>query len=397
MAIVFYYDEKFFTKMLCNRAMVHLKMRNYYLCYIDASEALKLDDKLSKAWYRKGKSLAELGYYDLASDCYTECLKLELTGPSMNQVQSDAQAIAYKLDKPQIDQNSLDNYDPLESDPSNFSRELFTGELNRTFIFNEPFEEERKSNPNMRPPSKYDSKTWKSCEQLLEILFERAIEERKLRCFDGAIYLLNFIQALDFDFYVHFLSPLYPNPSLGMLQAECYLQAGKYHKGILLAAITGTKYTQVINKKGGWDFYGQNMDEIWIFYNSLVCQTMVRWGAYKSGCYAQAKRLMSPMHDQIVTSRLPPDDKLLKIWEGLKIEVEEKKENECNDQKVVEFLDSYISSPQFSMDFEHYDDNSMHTRLAKKLFLAGKTAWFILFPDEYVINEAKLEAAKMKD
>jgi hypothetical protein len=70
----------------------------------------------------------------------------------------------------------------------------------------------------------------------------------------------------------------------------------RYHKGILLAAITGTKYTQVINEKGGWNVYGQNMDEIWIFYNSLVCQTMVRWGAYKSGCYVQAKRLMSPKH-----------------------------------------------------------------------------------------------------
>lgn len=56
-------DKELKSKIYCNRAMVHLKLKNYGKSINDCDEALKLNDKYVKAYYRKATALFNLDKY----------------------------------------------------------------------------------------------------------------------------------------------------------------------------------------------------------------------------------------------------------------------------------------------------------------------------------------------
>ncbi|KAH7719447.1 protein phosphatase-5 [Aphelenchoides avenae] len=64
------------ARTLSNRSQAYIKLENNWFAYIDATEAVKLDDSLSKAWYRRGATLAELGFYKEAKKSLRKCMKL---------------------------------------------------------------------------------------------------------------------------------------------------------------------------------------------------------------------------------------------------------------------------------------------------------------------------------
>ena len=52
------------TASYCNRALVHLKMKNYELCIKDCEKTPSLDKKYLKAYHRRGKALVQLLKYE---------------------------------------------------------------------------------------------------------------------------------------------------------------------------------------------------------------------------------------------------------------------------------------------------------------------------------------------
>ncbi|XP_060575167.1 protein SGT1 homolog [Ruditapes philippinarum] len=58
--------------ILCNRAQAHLKLEQYKEAAEDASEALALNPKNKKSWFRKGIALFHLEDYQSSKDAFTE-------------------------------------------------------------------------------------------------------------------------------------------------------------------------------------------------------------------------------------------------------------------------------------------------------------------------------------
>jgi hypothetical protein len=131
-----------------------------------------------------------------------------------------------------IEEIRLDNYDPLESDPREYGREKFCGDLNRYLLNGKKFVD---AGDHGRFP--YDSVTWKSAIQLYYHFFDKAVEERKKKNYAATIHHLDVAQALDLEPNKHVCNgynpyskygiQVGPNPGLAMLRAESYLQMNK--------------------------------------------------------------------------------------------------------------------------------------------------------------------------
>ncbi|KAH7709602.1 tetratricopeptide repeat domain-containing protein [Aphelenchoides avenae] len=171
------------AKTLSNRSQAYIKLGKYgkflfrkensfhWFAYIDANEAVKLDDSLSKAWYRRGATLAELGLYNEAKKSLRKCLKLvphdKATTKLLNHIESK------KADEPKIDTRKVANYDPLESDSPAYGREFFLGDLNRYLLNN------RTPPTNLRLKKfRYSVKTWKTAPELSETFCKLAMDAR---------------------------------------------------------------------------------------------------------------------------------------------------------------------------------------------------------------------------
>lgn len=55
---------------------MHPATFSFWFAYIDANEAVKLDKTLSWAWYRRGVTLARLGFYSESRKSLNKCLEL---------------------------------------------------------------------------------------------------------------------------------------------------------------------------------------------------------------------------------------------------------------------------------------------------------------------------------
>ncbi|KAH7695926.1 RNA polymerase II-associated protein 3-like protein, partial [Aphelenchoides avenae] len=142
-----------------------------WFAYIDANEAVKLDDSLSKAWYRRGATLAELGFYKEAKKSLEKCLKLlpgdKAAAKLLNRIESK------KADEPRINATKVSNYDPLESDSPAYDREFFLGDLNRYLLSNRS----PPANPRLKK-FRYSVKTWKTAPVLSETFSKMAMDAR---------------------------------------------------------------------------------------------------------------------------------------------------------------------------------------------------------------------------
>ncbi|KAH7710683.1 TPR repeat domain protein [Aphelenchoides avenae] len=156
------------AKTLSNRSQAYIKLENNWLAYIDANEAVKLDESLGKAWYRSGATLAELGFYKESKKSLQKCLKLvprdKATMKLLNRIEGK---------KPKIDASKMANYDPLESDSPAYGREFFLGDLNRYLLNNRS----PPANPRMKK-FRYSVKTWKTAPELSETFCNLAIYAR---------------------------------------------------------------------------------------------------------------------------------------------------------------------------------------------------------------------------
>uniref|UniRef100_A0A914CPM9 Uncharacterized protein n=1 Tax=Acrobeloides nanus TaxID=290746 RepID=A0A914CPM9_9BILA len=206
---------------LSNRAMVYLKLKNYFFAYIDANEAIKLDKYAWKAYYRKGQALEALGFFSMAIDCYDECLKHipEDDEKSKKQAQKDKEAIKDKADTNQMDHASLSNYHPFDSDPQNFGREYFTGELNR-FIWNNALDEEF-NHDKITDPKSAELNHWKTIEELQRFFLKQAKKEYKTKNWKQVIYYVDFMRAFSI------VQDDWMAPGLMVLRALAWAQLGK--------------------------------------------------------------------------------------------------------------------------------------------------------------------------
>uniref|UniRef100_A0A914CKY5 Uncharacterized protein n=1 Tax=Acrobeloides nanus TaxID=290746 RepID=A0A914CKY5_9BILA len=222
MAIVYSYDEQFLARILSNRALVHLKLNNYHFCYIDASEAIKLDRANSKAYYRQGKALIHLGFFSRARDAYKRCLDLAIN----DQVAKELAAIENKVNDPQLPIIELDHYIPMEPDPELFNRTLFTRDLNLFFFNNEQLVEGDAELVKLLQYGKFDVKKWKSAAKLEEILFTRVREEIQKKNYEKASIYLWLIESLECDVFEGQMKG--PHPGFAQLNAVCCYLSGKY-------------------------------------------------------------------------------------------------------------------------------------------------------------------------
>lgn len=122
----------------------------------------------------------------------------------------------------------------MESDPSEFGRNLFTGDLNRFLLNDKKIVESFDA-----VYYDYDPKKWKSAESLFYTFVKLAQEERKKILgpnFETVLDYLNVAQALDIEPNPHLCGKNYctcpiqglsgPNPTLSMLRAEAMYQLG---------------------------------------------------------------------------------------------------------------------------------------------------------------------------
>ena len=111
MAIVYSYDEEFLARILSNRSLAQLKKGRsaflfeailkvffrHYEAFIDASEAVRLDQSAHKAMFRIGKALSGLGYYSKARELLTKAMDLCADDKDKNAVRSDLEKIDEKV------------------------------------------------------------------------------------------------------------------------------------------------------------------------------------------------------------------------------------------------------------------------------------------------------------
>ena len=124
-----------------------------------------------------------------------------------------------------ISPEKLKEYDPLEADPPSFSRELFTGALNRFFLNGHKLVE-----PKNSAEFPYDSNSWMSSEQLFYHLLSLVEMERAKGIDRDSEIILNYLtlaQALDIEPNPHNCGGICdcklegydgPNPSLVLLR-----------------------------------------------------------------------------------------------------------------------------------------------------------------------------------
>jgi len=70
-------DPVILEAILCNRAACNLELGNYGSVLRDCSQAISLNNKSSKAYYRSGSALMSLGRIDQALDCCNRCLSYD--------------------------------------------------------------------------------------------------------------------------------------------------------------------------------------------------------------------------------------------------------------------------------------------------------------------------------
>ena len=80
-----------------NRAMAHLKLKNYNQVVNDANAALSIDSKYLKAYHRRGKAYFELRKYEQAIKDFQYILEKEPDNQDINQSLMDAR---YRLNNP---------------------------------------------------------------------------------------------------------------------------------------------------------------------------------------------------------------------------------------------------------------------------------------------------------
>lgn len=83
----------------------------------------------------------------------------------------------------------LSNYHPFESDPKEYGRERFTGELNRLIWNNEEFQSAKLEGPS------YAYNNWKSIDKLQDFFLEQAADAYRNKEFEKVIHYLNFVRA----------------------------------------------------------------------------------------------------------------------------------------------------------------------------------------------------------
>ncbi len=67
--------------LLSNRAAAHVKLENYGSAIEDANQAIKLDPKYLKSYYRKGSAYVGLGKYKEAAAAFRQVVKLKPNDP----------------------------------------------------------------------------------------------------------------------------------------------------------------------------------------------------------------------------------------------------------------------------------------------------------------------------
>lgn len=145
-----------------------------------------------------------------------------------------------------INTKLIEDYDPLAADPLEFGRELFLGALNR-YLASGKITNENEDEYKLK---KYDSKKWKSGEDLLYVFLNLAVDARvKEKDYWKAINLVNIVQALDAEpsqltcspkcrekpyiSPVCLISPMEgPNPALSLLRAESFYQLGNFEHAL---------------------------------------------------------------------------------------------------------------------------------------------------------------------
>jgi tetratricopeptide (TPR) repeat protein len=64
-------------RAILNRSASYFKLERYYLAYKDAEQAVRLDEKSKKAYYRMGRACYEMRQYELAETSFKNFLKYE--------------------------------------------------------------------------------------------------------------------------------------------------------------------------------------------------------------------------------------------------------------------------------------------------------------------------------
>uniref|UniRef100_A0A914DCJ2 Uncharacterized protein n=1 Tax=Acrobeloides nanus TaxID=290746 RepID=A0A914DCJ2_9BILA len=410
-AIAYYYDEEFLARMLCNRAMVHLKKGNSFFAYIDATESLKLDQKLVKAFYRQGKALTLLGFYSKAMESYKSCLELSA---SEMEVANELIAIEEKTDNPKIDAAKLTDYDPLEADSPDFGRECLTGMLNRIFVYDKKLEHHQ----NLHlPPLKYDQKSWKSAEDLLLLLFLRALVEIKNHNYGEAAKFLQFAIALDYKSVVGLFKrdPPWiryaPNPGLGLLYAECCLRSGSLSNAMESAFLA--KHQFQLYHELVMEIWSEPPGALWPIYSSVLSDVIICKVAVKSGCYQQAKFLLDEVKETLgdighniwgTEFDLPYVDELMNEVKELEESLKDKQEDKCIETDVRPYLELRLGIAKTNIS--HLNENGIlkisnpmskwnvteYDRLAHKLYYDHKAAFQSIFDHPMKFVEAELQA-----
>uniref|UniRef100_A0A914DGI1 Uncharacterized protein n=1 Tax=Acrobeloides nanus TaxID=290746 RepID=A0A914DGI1_9BILA len=213
----------------------------HHFCYIDASEAIKLDPTNSKAYYRQGKALIHLGYFSRARDAYKKCLDLAIN----DQVAKELAAIENKVNDPQLPITEIDYYRAMEADPELFNRTLFTRDLNFFFFNNEQLVEGDSELVKLLQYGKFDMKKWKSAAKLEEILFTRVREEIQKKNYEKASIYLWLIESLECDAFEGQMKG--PHPGFAQLNAVCCYLSGNLLMALDYAIYSYTRFTEIFN------------------------------------------------------------------------------------------------------------------------------------------------------
>lgn len=118
-----------------------------------------------------------------------------------------------------MDHVNLSSYHPFDSDPPNFGREYFTGELNR-FIWNNALDEEF-NHDKITDPKSAELNHWKTIEELQRFFLKQAKKEYKTKNWKQVIYYVDFMRAFSI------VQDDWMAPGLMVLRALAWTQLGK--------------------------------------------------------------------------------------------------------------------------------------------------------------------------
>uniref|UniRef100_A0A914EI28 Uncharacterized protein n=1 Tax=Acrobeloides nanus TaxID=290746 RepID=A0A914EI28_9BILA len=305
-----------------------------------------------------------------------------------------------------VQSECLENYDPLHSDPPEFSREIFTGELNRYLLNSNNFVD-----PENRHLFPYDPKTWKSADELYHIFLGRAMEESEKKNFEIAISYLDFAQALDLEPTDHIclknikdVCDCVPkivgiNPGLALFRADLFLMLEKHYLAVIGSTYASMKFIEALKYCKQTNYF-----TTWVFCSKFVSETLNIMAYYESGAYSFVRncledfeKCLNEFTDFLTDGSCEKNQMyklrtcVLEIKKGLTGE----KPDACIDKRIIDFIEAdYEKMKQEFDNFNEPDECNQFGKIAKTLKKAGHHAWNSIFPTEFLLKEVQADIAQ---